>query len=340
MKGKLVIITFIISILLLLIVIISNYQSVEKPATIEVDYFVTNNTWETWIKKQVPYKKWDEIEISVILKNYSKYKMIYDLWIEKLIQLLKLTNVNVIANDEDINSNDAKVVKITWTTQDSWITPENLQDYININNNTSKKENEEINKNEIVENNQILEDNELHKTTYDIELSKYEIISNESNLITLTGKDISKIKGVGIGEVVYFVKSYSWINYISIDEKSLNNWIHLIYFLLKNDELRASENSMNVKTFKENVYVSNIMPNKFSNQNSRRITVQWKWLRNTISIQLSNNQVFKKVEFKIVSDSVLALNIWKNFPVWTYNMNIMTLGWIYEISDYNFTVTE
>lgn len=338
MKGKLLITTFIISTFLLVIVIFYNNQWNQEKQNIDIDFFVNNITWDTWIKKQIPYKKWDEIEISLILKNYTKYKLMYDIWIEKIIEILKLTNVNIITENNDLNSKDARVIKITGTTQNSWITPDNLNELVELDNKESIKApnvKDEKDNNDIIQNETIDK-----KNKYDINLSKYEIINNESSLITLTWQDLRSIKWIWIWEVVYFVKNYSWINYITIEEKTLNRWIHLIYFLLNNDELRASNSSMNVKSFEDEVYVSNIMPNRFSNQNSRRITVQWKWLKNTISIQLNNNKVFQKVDFKIVSDTVLALNIWKNFPVWTYNMNIMTLEWIYEIKDYNFTVTE
>lgn len=336
---KKILITFIMCfILLLLVVIFYNYKSTNNKNSLHVDYFVNNLSWDSWIRKQVPYKKWDEIEISIILKNYTKYKNFFDLSIEKLIQLLKLYNVKIDYDENIIWSKESIIVKITWNTEDSWITPSNLEEFINISSRVVKEWNE--NEKDKSPSNEINTIKDYSNKKYDIKLSKYEIISNENNLITLSGVDLNEIKWVWIWEVIYFIKSHSWINYINIEQMTLNRWIHLIYYLLKNDELRASDESMNVIQFNDKVYISNIMPNVFSNKNSRRITVQWKWFKNTISIQLSNNQVFKKVDFKIVSDSVLALNIWKNFQTWTYNMNIMTLDGIYEIKNYNFTVTE
>lgn len=328
MKKYIKIIVFLsVLILLLLWYLYLNHSNILRTSN-NVDYFVANKTWGTDYSKNIFFRKWDEVEYLYIIKNkldkLVKYST-WDIWIK-----LWLDNVSVVIQNSKSWDDLTTVIKIIGKSQKSWENQKELWDLFSFEDTETNinKEPKEV------------KNIEHYTWTFDLKLNWSKFNSDIDNLIWLNWDWAFDVKSVWIWEK-FFNVIWTWkVFFISIPKKTLLEWKYLVSYLLKNGKIITSDQLLEISLSNQKVVILDMFPKSIANNASKWITLQWVWLKNTVSVQLSNNTVFKKTDFSIVSDNVLAIKIPMNVDTWTYFVNIMTLDWIYEFPNKTFEIIQ
>lgn len=175
-------------------------------------------------------------------------------------------------------------------------------------------------------------------TTWSQSTIKNKDFSSDIDNLFKVNSSLTNIKSVWIGEKFFNVIVLENEPYIYIPKKTFSSWTYFMNFILTNWEMVASNDVVDFSLWNKSVEILKVFPNKFPNNTDRWITVQWIGLKKTVSVQLSNNTIFKKTDFQIVSDNVLAVKIPINIDPGNYYINIMTLDWIYEFPNKTFNI--
>lgn len=302
------------------------------------DYYIANKTWDTEYTKEVFYKKWDELEYIYILNNTSDtFKRIeIDTW--KIEQLLNLSDLNVEKSSDIISWNSSMILKFNWIALGAWWTKEELfkdiEKFIRLID-IAQQDIDLINP-EDEQKPQII----IEKSDIDISLEKDVFISDIDNLIKITWIWLEWISSIWIWDKFFKLLSKNNEYYILIPAKTFPDWNYFVIVVLNSWDIIAQNKTVEFNLDWQEVVITSILPNQVENNIPRWITLQWDWFSGAISVQLSNNFVFKKTSFKIVSNSVMAVEIPAWLGPWKYFINIMTFAWIFEFPDYGFDVIE
>lgn len=352
---------FIISIFVLSLVIaiyfLINYIEINNfLGEVEIESYVSNITWDVNLQKEVYYKEWDELEYIYLLKNESKNSKSFDINEKFFENKLDLKDLEIDYSSWTIEWKTTQVIKIRWKTKKWW--KANSNDIENdktwfqftksdINSDDNSNENEKVSdidrenseqNNENEKNSDIIDNLENYKWIWIVWDKFY---SSLDNLIVLTWNWVNSIENIWIWDHVFEIIKESSKSYFVVEEDTINSWEYFVFWYNTNNELISFEKPI-VFVWKKwsNVDVVNIMPNKIENDTYRWLTIQWKWFLDLISVQLSNNNIFKKTDYNIISDNVISVKIPANITTWTYYINIMTLSWIFEFPDYKFDIIE
>jgi len=322
------IVFFVVSICFLLWYIFLNHRDLLSTSN-NTDYFVANKTWDTDYSKNIFFRKWDDVEYLYIVKNKLDQFLNYNTW--DISTKLWLDNVVVVVQNSKSWKNATTVIKIIWKSQKSW---ENQKDLTELFSWQDKKESD--NNKENIEAKNI----EHYTWNFSLKLNWNKFYSDIDNLISLDWEGTFDVKSVWVWEK-FFNVIWTWNNFfVSIPRKTLLDWKYLVSYLLKNWKIITSDQTIEFDLSDKKVVILEMFPKSIENNASKWITLQWVGLKNTVSVQLSNNTVFKKTDFSIVSDNVLAIKIPMNVDTWTYFVNIMTLDWIYEFPNKTFEIIQ
>lgn len=290
------------------------------------DLFLRNNSWQTPFSQSIPYNKWEEIELNLIIKNKNNSK--YSLDLEDLNKKLKIKEI--YKNDQKIENNDLEVenwdkIKIIWESRENWII---------------KKEDSNI---KLIQKEEVLKEentNSWKLVNYLIKLDKYSLNSNISNLIEITWSWKEFIEYVNIWERSLKPIKYEWKTYLSIDKNTFDSWEYFVIVQFIDKTIKTLDEKINFEFSKNKVNIVSITPNSIKNDIDRYIVIQWNGFEKIISIQLNNNVILQNTSFDIINDNVLSLKIPKNLQTWEYYPNIMTTDGIYELKQKTFTINK
>lgn len=292
---------------------------------------IRNNSWQSPFLDKVPYKKWEELEVNLIVKN--KWLNEVKLNIDNLKKKIKINDIYL--NNKKINENDKLSIKewdkirIIWDALDNWILKKD-EDNINL----------ELIDNKVEEEVKVeTETWEILVTSEEVYLEKNLINSNINNLIELTWDGKNFIEYVNIGWVSLKPIKNSWKVYLSINKNTFTSWEYFVIVQLTNWKLKTLDQKINVSFSNSKVNIANLTPQEIKNDTDRYIIAQWNGFSKVVSIQLNNNIILKNTSFNIINDNVLWIKIPTWLTPWVYYINIMTTDWIYEIKNIYFSIT-
>ncbi len=329
---KTIIIFFIIFVC---ISILSYWYFLYNPKILEKlssDLFIKNISWDTPFLDSVPYKKWEELEFTVIYKWEWKNKITLDS--EKLKKLINVIKIEV--DDKEVSENNIVIdewsaIKIFWEAIDNWIAKKDeLSDII-----IQAEKIEE----KTLEEKKLEEKAETFTWTINISFDKTKFNSNINNLVELTWSWKEFIKYVNIGWVSLTPIKDNKKIFLTISKNTFTSGEYFVILQLENNNLVPLEEKINFTHSNSLVNIANITPSKVKNDKETFIVLQWNGFSKTISIQLSNNVVLKNTSFDIISDNVMSVQIPAELEKWTYYFNIMTTDWITELKNNTFTIS-
>lgn len=301
---------------------------------ININYFVSNKNRNTWREKNIWFKKWDEIEIFFLIKNNENYikEILFNL--DNFLQQNNLSLSWAKANIENntIEWNWTKIIRITWTTNSNGTIWKDLNIPINFINKWKQNINNSS-QSSLIDTKNITPKEKIN-IKLNIEFSSNSIISDFDNLIAITWSWFESLKSIWIWEKIFDIETKDWKWFIFIPQKTFSNGEYFTFGILKKWwEIISLDKSIKVTYQNSKLIIKNIFPPIVKNDTDRRITLQWLGLKNTLWVQLSDNTIIQKTDFNLVSNSVIAVKIPKWLSPWKYNFNIMTIDWIFEIKD-------
>lgn len=303
--------------------IISWYLIFNKNNSIKVDKYIKNNTWNVPLSKDVPYKKWDEVELIYILKNWAD--ILASININKLKELIEISEINYnwkkYKNLKEIEIlKDPKILKIIWKAK--------------VNHNIWEEINEleiiKIKEIEIVENEEKIIKEDITEVPVNIKISNNYFSSNINNILILNWQNIDNIDFVLIWEKSFKPIIEDNIAYIPIEKNTFNSWEYFILIQSKTWEIKSINNKIKFNYINQKINIAHINPMKIGNKIDNYIILQWNWFNKLISLQLSNNIILENAQFQIINDNVVMVKIPKNISEWNYTFNLMDTDWIYE----------
>lgn len=316
-------------ILILSLLFFNNSDNLVFKKNSQIDFIIKNITWETWYKKEIPYKKWDIIEINIIPKNW----LYWDLEIDYLKLPIDIKKVLVKDNEININKNISlkkwEWIKIIWEAKNNWI----LKNDLDILKKIDLKENQE--QKDLKEN---LNKDIVNIKNIKINFDKYNFNSNLNNLINIYWTWIENIKYINIWWISFYPIKDNNKYYLSINKNTFSNWEYFIILQLRDNSILPLNDKISFIYSKDEVNVYNITPNQIKWDKDTYVVIQWNWLSKIISLQLSNNVILKNTSFNIINDKVLSVKIPSNLEKWKYYINIMTTKWIFEIKNTYFYI--
>lgn len=303
--------------------IISWYLIFNKNNSIKVDKYIKNNTWNVPLSKDVPYKKWDEVELIYILRNWVD--ILANININKLKKLIEISEINYnwkkYKNLKEIEIlKDPKILKIIWKAK--------------VNHNIWEEINEleiiKIKEIEIVENEEKIIKEDVTEVPVNIKISNNYFSSNINNILILNWQNIDNIDFVLIWEKSFKPIIEDNIAYIPIEKNTFNSWEYFILIQSKTWEIKSINNKIKFNYINQKINIAHINPIKIWNKIDNYIILQWNWFNKLISLQLSNNIILENAQFQIINDNVVMVKIPKNISEWNYTFNLMDIDWIYE----------
>lgn len=330
---KIIVISTLILILTLLFIWLFKYSTNNK-SNFFVSSFVKNNSFETNFEKDVPYKKWDEIEFSFILENNNTSKKEVTLKLEEIKKQIDITEIYIdwkkVSTIDKINidTNQAKQINIKWITKNNKINNNEVNIVKETKDIIEEPKKEDI-KNKI----------DYNITSKEISLNKNDFSSNIDNLLIITFEKPEIVDFVMIWEKS-IKPNYTQKNkiYLNIPKLDFETWEYFLALLLKNWNIIGTNHALKFTLDKNIVNIINITPKEIKNDLDRNIVLQWNWFKKVIWVQLSNSVILKKTSFEIVNDMVMIVKIPLWLEVWEYHLNLMDINSIYELKDKTFSI--
>lgn len=297
-----------------------------------IDYYVTNKSWNTNREKKIVFRKWDELEFFFIIKNKDKFFKKISFFVEDLLRQINLKDYKVEEYSEYVSGDSAQIIKVTWIADTNWIIPQDFKVPIDIIDSKDMQSSSSSSS-------QISWEKLIYTWTIDLKFDNNSIVSDIDNIIRVSWKWIDWVQKIWIWEKMFpLIKDKSWSSYIFIPAKTFESWNYFSFVVLNNSKISSLDSIFSVSLKNQKVIVLNVFPPNIKNDISRWVTVQWKWFKHILWVQLSNNTVFEKTDFKLVSDSVVAVKIPSWLSAWNYYINIMTIDWIFEFKEKNIKI--
>lgn len=325
----------IIFILILALVIVSLYfiisNNLIKNKKVNSSLFIKNTTWQINWSDFVPFKKNDSLDLTFIFDtDFGKFLNIN---LDKLSKKINIREIYI--NDElkdknslkNISFNSVLKLRIVWDALENSLQNENIKNDVEVT--VVWEKTEEIIEEEIVD---------KTKEVLIMAFNSQNFNSNINNILEISGQNLELIDYLLIWE-----KKIEWIYkddkfYARIDKNTFWNWDFFVGFYLKNGKLETSSSKLTFSYNPNPINIAAITPSTINSAKDWHIVIQWNWFNKMVSLQLSNNFIFKNTLFNIISNEVASVKI----PSWltpgTYYFNIMDTKGIYNASNIKLTI--
>lgn len=292
-----------------------------------------NLNWSTQLESYTPYKKDDILEFIYITKMNPEARAKINFW--PLAEKLQITEI--LVNDvptsldkiQDITSNSALKITIRGKAKDPGITKEVLPNLIQIDR-VAKPKPQEISEVTPFQNYTIPQIYTWSSGT---------LSSNIDQLLVLTGKNLESIDRIIVGETSFEGKIQENKFYYLVPKNTFGNGEYFVGLYLKNGQLIPTNTKLSFTYNSNPINIAAITPKILKNNEDSYVVVQGNGFKKMISIQLSNNLIFKNALFTIINDQVVSIKIPKWLDPGIYYFNIMDTAGIYEAKNMPFTVT-
>ncbi len=327
MKNKVYFYLFIAISLIVIIFVYSNKTNLFQKNYLSIDSILRNNTWQTDFWKDIPYKKWDEIEYIFTLKTNNPKDVLVNLnKIKGFIDIKKIYLDDSIIDEDKLRKIriiDIAQVKVIWEVKNINQDKNDIVEVIVVENH--EKEN--------------IEPETLKKDKPgNISLKNNSFNSNINNLLELRWDNLDSVSFVNIwGKNLRSVFDSDKL-YVPIDKNTFSWWDYFIFLWLNDWNIFTLNDKIKFTFSPEKINISDINPKVVKNDSDKYITIQWNWFNKIISIELSNNLILKSTSFTIFNDNVMWVKIPKSLPAWEYFLNIMDTKKIYELKNMKFKI--
>ena len=328
-------ILYIISSLILALVLILAYfyffNNLNNKKNINSSLFIKNITWQTNWNDFVPFKKNDSLDLTFIFD--ADFGNILNINLDRLLKKINIKEIYINDEKKDRNSlknipfNNILKLRIVGDAMQNSLEDENIKNDIQVDVIWEKVE--EIAKEEIVDKSKQLVVSSFNSQNFN---------SNISNILEISGKNLELIDYLIIWE-----KKIEWIYkdnkfYARIDKATFWNWDFFVGFYLKNGKLESSPLKLTFSYNPNPINIAAITPDKISNKKDSYVVIQWNWFNKIVSLQLSNNYIFKNTLFNIINNQVATVKIPSGLTPGVYYFNIMDTKWIYNAANLKLTI--
>jgi hypothetical protein len=293
--------------------------------------FIKNLTWQTNWSDFVPFKKNDSLDFTFVFDSLFWNSL--NLNISKLEKKINIKEIYI--NDEKKDKNSLKNIhfknilklRIVWDAMQNSLENENIKNDVEVELIWDKPE-------EIVEEEIIDKTKEVLIFTF----NSQNFNSNINNVLEISGQNLELIDYLVIWE-----KKIEWIYkddkfYARIEKNIFWNWDFFVGFYLKNGKLETSSSKLTFSYNPNPINIAAITPDKISNKKDSYVVIQWNWFNKIVSLQLSNNYIFKNTLFNIINNQVASVKIPSGLTPGVYYFNIMDTKWIYNAANLKLTI--
>lgn len=300
-----------------------------KNQSLSHDILLKNLSWESTLWWSIPYKKWDEIEVTFIFPWDGKNHLSIDT--TKRIPDISIKKIFIddsVPSSDDIVIEDGQTLKIIAETLKDGILKKEYFDNIIL-------ENEKIKEEEKIENKE-----KSFSGSLDIMFEKNTLSSHINHLIEISWKDKEMIKYVNIWWNSFTPIQNNGKVYLAIEKNTFSSGEYFIIIQLQNDEIISLDKKFYFEYWSSQVNIANITPNNIKNTQDTFLVLQGNGFSKVISIQLSNNIILKNTSFDIINDSVMSVKIPSELESGKYYFNIMTVNRIHELKQNSFIIND
>lgn len=298
-----------------------------KSQSLSHDILLKNLSWESTLWWSIPYKKWDEIEVTFIFPWDGKNHLSIDTTKQiRDISIKKIFIDDSVPSSDDIIIEDGQTLKIiAETLKDGILKKEDFDDII--------LENEKIKEEENKENKE-----KSFSGTLDIMFERNILSSHINHLIEISWSQKDLIKYVNIWWNSFTPIQNNGKVYLAIEKNTFSSGEYFIIIQLQNGEIVSLDKKFYFEYWASQVNIANITPNNIKNTQDTFLVLQGNGFSKVISIQLSNNIILKNTSFDIINDSVMSVKIPSGLETGKYYFNIMTVNGIHELKQNSFII--
>lgn len=295
-----------------------------------------NLSWGTSFEPFTPYKKNDELEFVFVTPSDSGDLASVD--VSRLRDLIDITEIQ--ADHEPIKESEldsipvsgALTITVRGKARENTVNKTDLNGLVKIRFSRKKP----------------VTDQSLEKPVItgsgarpaSLNIPSYILSSNIDNLIPISGEHLDTIDRVVVGEKS-FQGSMKWdVYYFILPRNTFGSWDYFVGLYLKNGELIASGKKLSFTYDSSPINIAAITPSTIKNDKDGYVVVQGNGFSKMVSLQLSNNLIFKSAQFTVVNDQVVSIKIPKWLDPGEYTFNMMDTTWIYEAKNKTLTVTQ
>lgn len=300
-----------------------------KSQSLSHDILLKNLSWESTLWWSIPYKKWDEIEVTFIFPWDGKNHLSIDTTKQiRDISIKKIFIDDSVPSSDDIIIEDGQTLKIiAETLKDGILKKEDFDDII--------LENEKIKEEENKENKE-----KSFSGTLDIMFERNILSSHINHLIEISWSQKDLIKYVNIWWNSFTPIQNNGKVYLAIEKNTFSSGEYFIIIQLQNGEIVSLDKKFYFEYWASQVNIANITPNNIKNTQDTFLVLQGNGFSKVISIQLSNNIILKNTSFDIINDSVMSVKIPSGLETGKYYFNIMTVNGIHELKQNSFIIND
>lgn len=298
------------------------------------EILMRNLSWETNLQKFTPYRKNDDLEFVFISESESSNEAKVDL--SALSEKLKISEIlindapAILDNLGKIQFDTTLKITVRGTAKEAVLIQEPLEWLIKIEFEKKQKQTEalpNINK------------SAPEGTPESIRVNSGILSSNINQLLEISASsNLDTIDRVIIGEKTFVWVVQGKVYYVTIPKNTFWNWDFFLGLYLKNGKLVSTDEKISFVYNSSPINIGAITPTEIKSDADRYVVVQGNGFEKIISIQLSNNLIFKNTLFTVVNDNVVSVKIPKWLQTGEYYFNIMDTAGIYEAKNMPFTV--
>lgn len=304
----------------------------KTPETTEI--LMRNLSWDTNLEKFTPYRKNDDLEFIFITEAENSNQAKVDL--SALTEKLEISEILVndtpasLDNLEKIHFDSSLKITVRGKAKEALLIQEPLEWIVKIQFEKKQEKTEEI-----PDAKKLTSDRIPHSIT----INKGVLSSNINQLLEISGSnDLDTIDRVIIGEKTFVWLALGNTYYVTIPKNTFWNWDFFLGLYLKNGKLITTDEKVSFVYHSSPINIGAVTPSEIKSDVDRYVVVQGNGFEKIISIQLSNNLIFKNTLFNVVNDNVVSIKIPKWLEPGRYYFNIMDTAGIYEAKNMPFTV--
>ncbi|MCK9272090.1 hypothetical protein M0P65_00925 [Candidatus Gracilibacteria bacterium] len=293
--------------------------------------FIKNLTWQTNGSDFVPFKKNDSLDFTFVFDSLFGNSL--NLNISKLEKKINIKEIYI--NDEKKDKNSLKNIhfknilklRIVGDAIQNSLENENIKNDVEVELIGDKPE-------EIVEEEIIDKTKEVLIFTF----NSQNFNSNINNVLEISGQNLELIDYLVIGEkkIEGIYKDDKF--YARIEKNIFGNGDFFVGFYLKNGKLETSSSKLTFSYNPNPINIAAITPDKISNKKDSYVVIQGNGFNKIVSLQLSNNYIFKNTLFNIINNQVASVKIPSGLTPGVYYFNIMDTKGIYNAANLKLTI--
>lgn len=133
--------------------------------------------------------------------------------------------------------------------------------------------------------------------------------SNIDQLVPISGRNLDSVDRIVVGEKTFAGVVQGKKYYVTIPKNTFGTGDFFLGLYLKNGQLITTNAKLSFTYNANPINIAAITPLEIKNDTDRYVVVQGNGFQKMISIQLSNNLIFKNALFTVINDHVVSIKI-------------------------------